>query len=147
VGDEVWTQLVADHFELLRRVTERSAGTVVKTLGDGTMTAFGSARNAIDAAIGFQEGMVGSDLNVRIGVHTGDSLRKEGDYYGVAVNKAARIAAIASGGEIMVSAVTAELAGRQGFGFGSQRTVTLKGLDGTHVIVPVEWTPNQPSET
>lgn len=50
-----------------------------------------------------------------------DSLRRDGDYYGVAVNKAARIAGIATGGEIVVSAVTAELSGGQDIRFGPPR--------------------------
>jgi class 3 adenylate cyclase len=55
-----------------------------------------------------------------------------------AVNKAARIAGIAAGGEIVVTAVTAELSGGQGMSFGPSRTVSLKGLGGTHDIVTVE---------
>jgi class 3 adenylate cyclase len=102
------------------------------------MTVFESARAAIDAAIETQAAVSGTELKVRIGVHTGDSLRRDGDYYGVAVNKAARIAGIAAGGEIVVSAVTAELSGGHGVSFGSARTVSLKGLGGTHNILTVE---------
>jgi class 3 adenylate cyclase len=104
------------------------------------MIVFGSAREAIDAAIEIQSAVPSTGLAVRIGVHTGDSLRRDGDYYGVAVNKAARIAGIATGGEIMVSAVTAELSGGQGTRFGRSRTVSLKGLAGTHHILQVETT-------
>jgi class 3 adenylate cyclase len=102
------------------------------------MTVFESARAAIDAAIEIQSAVSSTELRVRIGVHTGDSLRRDGDYYGVAVNKAARIAGIAAGGEILVSAVTAELSGGHDIRFGPPRTVSLKGLGGTHHIVTVE---------
>lgn len=137
-GDQKWTQIVEDHFAILDQVIRRHRGTVVKRLGDGTMTVFGSARDAIDAALETQSAVSSTELKVRIGVHTGDSLRRDGDYYGVAVNKAARIAGIAAGGEIIVSAVTAELSGGQGVHFGHSRTVSLKGLAGTHEILTVE---------
>jgi adenylate cyclase len=137
-GDQKWTQIVEDHFAILDQVTKRHRGNVVKRLGDGTMTVFESARAAIDAASEIQSEVSRSDLRVRIGIHTGDSLRRDGDYYGVAVNKAARIAGIAAGGEVVVSAVTAELSGGHGIRFGSPRTVSLKGLDGTHHILTVE---------
>lgn len=138
MGDQKWIQLVAEHFAILDQVVRRHRGNVVKRLGDGTMTVFESARASIDAAIEAQAAVSGTELRVRIGVHTGDAVHRDGDYYGVAVNKAARIAGIAAGGEIIVSAVTAELSGGQGMSFGPPRTVSLKGLGGTHDIVTVE---------
>ena len=138
LGDQTWTETVEDHFAILDQVIRRHRGNVVKRLGDGTMTVFESARAAIDAAIEIQSAVFSTELRVRIGVHTGDSLRRDGDYYGVAVNKAARIAGIAAGGEILVSAVTAELSGGYDIRFGPPRTVSLKGLGGTHHIVTVE---------
>jgi class 3 adenylate cyclase len=138
MGDQKWTQIVEDHFAILDQVIKRHRGNVVKRLGDGTMTVFESARAAIDAAIETQAAVSSTELRVRIGVHTGDSLRRNGDYYGVAVNKAARIAGIAAGGEILVSAVTAELSGGHGISFGPTRTVSLKGLGGTHDILTVD---------
>ncbi len=138
MGDQKWTQIVEDHFAILDQVIKRHRGNVVKRLGDGTMTVFESARAAIDAATEIQSATSSTELKVRIGVHTGDSLRRDGDYYGVAVNKAARIAGIAAGGEIVASSVTAELSGGQGIRFGPTRTVSLKGLDGTHLVLTVE---------
>jgi len=137
-GDEKWAQIIEDHFALLDQVVRRHRGNVIKRLGDGTMTVFKSARDAIDAAIETQTAVASTGLKVRIGVHTGDSLRRDGDYYGVAINKAARIAGIAAGGETIVSAVTAELSGGHSIHFGQSRTVSLKGLDGTHDILTVE---------
>lgn len=137
MGDQKWTQVVEDHFAILDQVIKRHRGNVVKRLGDGTMTVFESARAAIDAASEVQSATSTTELKVRIGVHTGDSLRRDGDYYGVAVNKAARIAGIAAGGEIVVSAVTAELSGGHGIRFGDMRTVSLKGLEGTHDLVAI----------
>jgi class 3 adenylate cyclase len=137
-GDQKWAEIVENHFAMLDQIMKRRRGTVIKRLGDGTMTVFGSARDAIDAAVETQSSVSNTALRVRIGVHTGDALRRNGDYYGVAVNKAARIAGIAAGGETIVSAVTAELSGGQGLHFGPSRTVSLKGLAGTHEILAVE---------
>lgn len=138
MGDEKWARMVEEHFAILDQVVKRHRGTVVKRLGDGTMNVFASARAAVDAAIEAQWVVSKTKLKVRIGVHTGDALRRDGDYYGVAVNKAARIASIAGGGEIVVSTITAELSGGQGMRFGPSRTVSLKGLGGTHDTVTVE---------
>lgn len=137
-GDQKWAEIVENHFAMLDQVIKRHRGNVVKRLGDGTMTVFGSARDGIDAALEAQSAVSSTPLKIRIGVHTGDILRRDSDYYGVAVNKAARIAGIAAGGEVMVSAVTAELSGGQGVRFGSSRNVSLKGLAGIHEILTVE---------
>jgi adenylate cyclase len=139
VGDRQWAQLVSEHFGMVRQIVERFDGTMVKTLGDGTMSAFGSATAALEAAGEIQRAMTDSSLKVRIGIHSGDSQRKEGDYYGVSVNKAARIGSIGHGGEVNASSVTAELAAGHGLSFGPPRSVSLKGLDGTHVVVPFDW--------
>lgn len=147
VGDQQWTELVSEHFDMVRRQVERFDGTIVKTLGDGTMSAFGSATAALEAAAEIQRAMIGSSLKVRIGLHSGDSQRREGDYYGVSVNKAARIGSIGHGGEINASSVTAALADGHGFSFGPPRSVSLKGLDGTHLVVPFAWDSSNPLST
>jgi class 3 adenylate cyclase len=74
-------------------------------------------------------------------------LHEEGDYRGVTVNKAARVASAGRGGEIIASIVTAELAGRHGFEFSRPRTVALEGLDGVHQIVTLEWRQHDGAQT
>ncbi|OFW63450.1 MAG: hypothetical protein A2135_09925 [Actinobacteria bacterium RBG_16_67_15] len=70
----------------------------------------------------------------------GDAVSRESDYFGTTVNKAARIAAAAQGGEIMVSdAVRVLLGDAPEFVFGEPTTVKLKGLDGVHLVMPVLW--------
>ncbi len=143
IGDERWSAVLRSHFDALRRIVEAEGGTVVKTLGDGGMYTFASARGGLSAAVKIQRAVATAspvvDFSVRVGLHSGDVLHAEGDYFGLTVNKAARIAAAAEGGEIMASAVTAELAGDHGFEFGEPMAVSLKGLDGTHRIVPLIW--------
>ena len=99
--------------ELDRRVREQveaHAGEVVKSLGDGVMASFISARSAVLAAMAIQEG--GEDApRIRIGINHGEVVREGDDLQGTAVHAAARIAAAAHGGQILVSETVAELAG------------------------------------
>jgi class 3 adenylate cyclase len=139
LGDDAWSLLLSEHFSSLHHIVERSAGTVVKTLGDGAMIVFPAVKEALSAAIDLQRAATATNLRIRIGVHTGDAVHTAGDYVGIAVNKAARIASAARGGEILVSSATAEIAGRQDFLTGIERVGELKGLDGTHRLIPILW--------
>lgn len=145
MGDGAWSKLVDLHFRGLAELVKREGGTVVKTLGDGGMYAFPSGAAALQAAIMIQKSVSAGDspqLPVRIGVHTGDVVRAGGDYLGLTVNKAARVAAAAGSGEILVSDTTAGLVGGAEFDFGSSITTELKGLPGTHVLHRLEWQPS-----
>jgi class 3 adenylate cyclase len=139
IGDDRWVALVKAHETDIRHITSRHGGTLVKMLGDGSMLAFNSARAAARAAIAIEESTHGEPFSVRIGLHAGEVVQKEGDLLGITVNKAARVASIAEGGQILVSALVAELVGNvEDFTFGPGETVTLKGLFGTHHLVPIE---------
>jgi predicted ATPase/class 3 adenylate cyclase len=103
------------HDELLQRAVESHGGYVVKTTGDGIHAAFATADAAVAAAISAQRTLVEEDweatgpLRVRMGLHTGAAELREGDYYGPAVNRAARLMAAAHGGQIVLSNATEEL--------------------------------------
>jgi class 3 adenylate cyclase len=144
LGDEQWTHLVGWHDEMVRGVVERHGGVVVKTLGDGAMAAFDSTRSAARAAREIQETMElpsdRPDIEVRIGLHVGEVMQTGDDFLGQAVNKAARIASAAAGGEIRVSnAVAALLGDTPEFEFGAPVETVLKGLDGMHSVLPLVW--------
>ena len=139
IGDDRWVALIKNHESDIRRITARHRGTVVKMLGDGSMLAFNSSRAAVRAALEVLTATNGQDYQIRIGLHAGEVARREGDLLGLTVNKAARVASVAGAGQILVSTLVAELVGEiDGFGFGPQETYTLKGLSGTHTLVPVE---------
>lgn len=139
IGDDGWVALVKHHESDLRRITARHGGTVVKMLGDGSMLAFTSARAAVRAALDAQEATGSLDYSVRIGIHAGEVVRSEGDLLGITVNKAARVASIAGARQILVSALVGELVGgMEGVSFGQAETVTLKGLAGSHTVLPLE---------
>jgi class 3 adenylate cyclase len=142
VGDEAWADLILWHDREIRTAVQRGDGSVVKTLGDGAMAVFDSTRAAAQTALeiqrAFQQRTEASPVRIAIGLHVGDAVRAEGDYLGMTVNKAARIASAADGGEIVVSdAVRALLSDDHGFTFGPPRRVELKGIDGVHDIFTV----------
>ena len=139
LGDAAWSAMLQDHFDEIERITTDHDGVVIKTLGDGAMAAFRSARAAVDASIALQQATEESDFRVRIGIHTGDAIDVGGDYVGLAVNKAARVASAADGGEILLSSATRELVGDAGHTFGDERIAELHGLDGQHRLTPVDW--------
>jgi adenylate cyclase len=139
IGDDEWVAVVGKHEADIRRTTAKHGGTTVKMLGDGSMLAFSSARAAVRAALEIHDGTEGAEFSVRIGIHSGEVVRREGDLLGLTVNKAARVASVAAPGQILASAVVAELLGAMdGVAFGPPEVFTLRGLSGTHILVAVE---------
>lgn len=101
---------IARHDALLKEAITAHHGRIVKTTGDGIHAAFASPGDALSAAIVAQkriqaEGWGGIEpLRVRMGLHTGESHFREGDYYGSTLNRAARIMSVGHGGQILLSA-------------------------------------------
>jgi len=138
LGDNVWADVVRRHFADVHRIAEDHGGIVVKTMGDGAMLAYDSARAAARSAVEIQHSVARSQDNepfrVRVGVHTGDAMRAGGDYLGQTVNKTARLAAAALGGQVLVSDVVRGLVGATpGLVFGDPVNLELKGIPGHHV--------------
>ena len=99
----------AIHDELLRAAIANQLGSVFSTAGDGLGAVFGSAPEAVGAALDAQRAFEAVTwpttvpLRVRMGVHTGAAEVRDGDYFGPAVNRAARVMGLARGGQILVS--------------------------------------------
>jgi predicted ATPase/class 3 adenylate cyclase len=108
---------LARHDEIIRDSIEAHQGHVVKTTGDGFHAVFAVASDAIVAAVEAQVVLererwpVNARLGVRMGIHSGKTQEREGDYYGSATNRAARLVGVGHGGQIVVSDVTASLVG------------------------------------
>ncbi len=142
LGDRRWSDLITAHFNTVREVVEQEGGSVVRTLGDGGMFVFSSGSSALLAAVRIQRAVTASPedgLRIRVGVHTGDVLQDHDDYFGLTVNKAARVAAAAQGDQILVSSTTVDMVNTTEFEFGDPITVELKGIDGTHILRPLQW--------
>ena len=96
--------------------------------------------SAIEIQQSFQQPHDGESIRVRIGLHTGEVLRKADDFFGHTVIMAARVAASAHGNEILVSSLVRELTSNAGtFRFGEPRTAELKGIPGHHHLFPLLW--------
>ncbi len=99
---------LADHDRTLQRVITAHAGRVFKHTGDGVGAVFWSAAQALEAACEAQEVLA---LPVRIGLHTGEVIERDGDLYGPTLNRCARIADAGHGGQILMSAATLGVVG------------------------------------
>jgi class 3 adenylate cyclase len=147
LGDERWLKVLHRHNTVIRRHLAAHRGFEVKSQGDGFMVSFGSASSALRCAIAIQRDFAArrdhSDsqlLRVRIGLHAGEVIREQDDFFGRNVILAARIAARANGNEILVSSVLRELvAGNQEFQFGEAREEQLKGLTDPQRVYAVRW--------
>ena len=146
LGDKQWVRLLARHDATVRSAVERHQGHVVKTQGDGFMVAFTEPVQAVRTAIAvqqaFEKGRRGGKATVliRIGIHHGDVVHRDNDIFGRNVAQAARVAALAGGGEILVSESVAEAVDEyDDVVLSEQREVQLKGLSGEHVVTVVDW--------
>ncbi len=108
LGAERYADSLARHLDVIRAALERHGGVEVDTQGDSLFAAFSSARQAVAAADEIQRGLDGP-LRVRIGLHTGEALVRDGRYVGLDVHRAARVAALAWGGQVLLTTPTAEL--------------------------------------
>ncbi|MEP2530103.1 adenylate/guanylate cyclase domain-containing protein [Shimia sp.] len=144
VGDRRWSALVATHFVDLRQIIEAHQGQFVKSLGDGTMSSFSSAKQALSAAIDIQRHMQNQTseptLALRIGLHTGDVVQSDDDFFGNVVNKAARVTAAARPDTIRLSGETRAMVGNHpDFRFSDAQATHLKGFDGDHLTHELAW--------
>ena len=97
---------LAAHDEVLRSSIEAHGGWLFKHTGDGVCAAFASPRSAVDAAVAAQRAL---ELPVRMGLATGEAELREDDYFGVVLNRAARVMAAGHGGQILLADSTAGL--------------------------------------
>jgi class 3 adenylate cyclase len=105
---------LAHHDAILRDAIEANGGYLVKTTGDGALAAFGIASDAIVACLVAQRALKQHGcgelvIKSRMALHSGASEERDGDYYGPALNRAARLMAAGHGGQILLSLATEEL--------------------------------------
>jgi class 3 adenylate cyclase len=145
LGDERWLEVLRAHNALFRREISAHGGFEVKNQGDGFMLVFPDSRQAVECAAAIQRGLAEGDLvegetvRVRMGMHAGEAISEDGDFFGRSVILAARIAAQARGGEILVSEALKERAEPAEVPFDGGRELELKGLAGTHRVYRADW--------
>jgi class 3 adenylate cyclase len=110
-------QALARHDVLARAAVAAQRGRVVKTTGDGMYAVFTDAPPAVAAALAIQAALVdpaataGVPIRVRCGLHAGHAEERDSDYFGSTVNRAARVMAVAHGGQVLLSQAVTELVG------------------------------------
>jgi adenylate cyclase len=145
VGDRAWVKLIGEHDKLVRKLVKARSGHVVKSQGDGFMIAFARAEQAVRCGIDMQDALHKdaqrkrqNGIRVRIGIHMGRSVRRGDDLFGRNVAMAARVAAEAVGGEVLVSnTVRDALRDCDDLAFDGGRDAELKGFAGTHRLYAV----------
>ncbi|HEV8571575.1 MAG TPA: adenylate/guanylate cyclase domain-containing protein [Actinomycetota bacterium] len=144
IGDEAWEDLLAWHDQTLRSLFATHGGEVAHHTGDGFFVAFEDARSALACAVAVQRALAehrrahGFAPLVRIGVHAAEATRRGQDYSGGEVHKAARIAALAEGGEILATVDTVAVADGE-FTLSESRGVTVKGVTEPVEVARIEW--------
>ena len=143
MGDRAWVRLLERHDKLVRKLVDEHSGHVVKSQGDGFMVAFAQPEQAVGCSVAVQRAFAGqarrmspNTIRVRIGIHMGKSVRRGDDLFGRNVAMAARVAAQADGGEVLISEPVRESVGD--VAVGPPREVELKGFGGTHRLYPVD---------
>lgn len=145
IGDRAWVRLISSHDKLVGSLVQRHSGHVVKSQGDGFMIAFARAEQAVRCAIDLQYALHRDakrkrheEIRVRIGIHMGRSVRRGDDLFGRNVAMAARVAAEAVGGQVLVSEpVRDALRDCADIDFDDGRDVELKGFSGSHRLFAV----------
>ena len=153
IGDDEAERLRRSHFGLLRDLVAARGGHEVKSLGDGLMVVFGSAVGAVGCAVAMQRAVLrhnrrqpGVQLDVRIGLHVGDPIRDEDDYFGTPVVIARRLCDAAQGGQILTSELVRGIAGSRGsHRFRPVGDVALKGVATLVAACEVVWDAPRPS--
>lgn len=147
-GDLAARAMLKQHNDTLVPIIERNKGKLVKTMGDGTMSYFENAQDAVRAAVQFQRSM--DELNmqkrfrvpilVRIGLNTGKGIVEKNDIYGDVVNVASRFESTANPGEICISENTYDaLTDKSEIYCRFVKTATLKGKKEPFKVYKVFW--------
>jgi class 3 adenylate cyclase/esterase/lipase len=128
LGDQKWRNLLDTHHAAVRREFARFRGKEVKSLGDGFLATFDGPARAIRCASAIVEAVRSLGIEDRIGLHTGEIEVGDDDVRGIAVHIAARVAALAGPGEVLVSRTVRDLVAGSGIQFVERGRYRLHGL-------------------
>jgi len=132
LGDRRWRELLDGYYALARRELGRFRGREVKTTGDGFLATFDGPARAIRCACAVANAARQIGIEIRAGLHTGECEVMGEDIGGIAVHLGARVAALASAGEVLVSSTVKDLVAGSGIAFNDRGAHSLKG-------VPEQW--------
>jgi class 3 adenylate cyclase len=144
LGDARAMAVLRTHDEIIREAVSRNGGSEVKHTGDGLMAAFPSVSGAIESAVQMQRRFATGDgggvpLRIRIGMAAGEPVTEHSDFFGAAVQLAARLADRAAPGTVLVSSTVHDLALGKGFEFLKRGRLRPKGFDDAVQVYEVVW--------
>jgi DNA-binding NarL/FixJ family response regulator len=128
IGDRSWRDVLDRHDELVRKLLEEHGGREIKTTGDGFLALFDAPTRAIRCALAIRDELHALDMDVRIGMHSGEVELRGNDVGGIAVNIGSRVADVGAPGEILVSSTVRDLVSGSGIGFEDRGDRELKGV-------------------
>ncbi|HZB41521.1 MAG TPA: adenylate/guanylate cyclase domain-containing protein [Ilumatobacter sp.] len=137
LGDERWRELLTLHDDAAHRVTTAFGGQVIKTTGDGILASFDGPRRAIRAAAALRQDLRRFELEIRVGIHTGEVEKRGVDVSGIAVHIAARVMAAAKEGEILISRTVKDLIAGSEIELNERGEHQLKGVPGDWLLYAV----------
>lgn len=138
LGDQRWRELLDAHDSAIREEIARTNGREIKTLGDGFVVAFASPGDGIQCALAAIERATSLGLAIRVGMHTGEIEVRDRDVGGIGVHIAARIAALAGPGEVLVSNTVKDLVTGSNLKFVAKGAHALKGVPGRRSLFAVD---------
>jgi class 3 adenylate cyclase len=152
LGDTQGRAVLRHHERITREALAAHGGQEVKAMGDGFLCSFASAQRAVECAIALQrmfreqnplslvgDVVEGQILKLRVGLNAGEPIAESDDLFGASVIAAARIAAAAQGGQVLVANVVRELVAGKGFLFHDTGEHLLKGLEDPLRLWELRW--------
>jgi len=132
LGDHRWGELLDRHNDSVHEQLERFSGREIQTTGDGVLATFDGPARAVHCACAIRHALDDLGINIRAGVHAGEIEQRGRDIGGITVHIGARVEALASPGEVLVSRTVKDLVAGSGITFAERGSHRLKG-------VPDEW--------
>lgn len=139
VGDRAWAELLGRHHDRFRGVLARFGGREVDSAGDGFLASFEVPTLALAFACAFHREVEDLGLEVRTGIHTGECEVEDGRLRGVAVHLGARLATLASPGEVLVSATVRDVVSGSGVRFQDRGLHELRGVPTQRRLYAAVW--------
>jgi len=146
LGDAAAQKVVHAHNHIVREALTAHGGTEIKHTGDGLMVSFPSATRAVECAVAIQQQLAAYTekhpdvtLRVRVGLNAGEPVAEAGDYFGTAVQLAARICQMAEPGQILVSGVVRDLTAGKRFLFADHGETAPRGFEDAVHLYEVRW--------
>ena len=146
LGDAAAQKVMRTHNHIVREALTAHGGTEIKHTGDGLMVSFPSATRAVECAVAIQQQLAAYtekhpdvSLRVRVGLNAGEPVAEAGDYFGTAVQLAARICQMAEPGQILVSGVVRDLTAGKRFLFADHGETAPRGFEDAVHLYEVRW--------